>query len=377
MLKYKQITGKYNRTIVVGDIHGCIDELYTLLGKVGFNDGDLLVAVGDIVDRGPDSWGVASFFRSTPNAYCCKGNHERRVAGTILGTCLPAWTQRQTIALLPHDERLDWAEWFAALPLVIETPHCIVVHAQLDPEHSLDEQVERHVCGVGGPAATIPVNEKGIPVWFRGAEFGKPVCVGHQRYNRVELVPDKLYALDTGTAKGGQLTAVSLPDGRIVNVDADRNYYAEARQGWKLQEIRDSHAALPQKTLQTFTLYEADRLLSHVNNLSRDDEELCDSIRDYLDSYLFNAVEADLRDLLDDRFDEVPVEKKERRAFAKSVISCFPSEAVGQIAFQLLNGKHLTMRLIHQFAPHGLLIEIEEIVQSLRYEIERVCDDVK
>jgi hypothetical protein len=77
-----------------------------------------------------------------------------------------------------------------------------------------------------------------------------------------------------------------------------------------LDEQAECHAALPKKTLQTVTLYEADRLLSHVKDLSRDDEELCDSIRNYLDSYLFNAVEADLRDLLDERFDEVPAEKK-------------------------------------------------------------------
>ena len=56
------------KRLLVGDIHGCLDEFSDLLDKAGLGAGDGIVAVGDIVDRGPDSGGVADFFRSNRNA---------------------------------------------------------------------------------------------------------------------------------------------------------------------------------------------------------------------------------------------------------------------------------------------------------------------
>ena len=48
-------------TLVIGDIHGCYDELQTLLDKAGLSSGDKIVAVGDIVDRGPETPEVLGF----------------------------------------------------------------------------------------------------------------------------------------------------------------------------------------------------------------------------------------------------------------------------------------------------------------------------
>lgn len=57
MTPYLNIETAAQRTIVVGDIHGCIDEVWDLLDLTGFSYSDILVAVGDMVDLGPDSWG--------------------------------------------------------------------------------------------------------------------------------------------------------------------------------------------------------------------------------------------------------------------------------------------------------------------------------
>jgi hypothetical protein len=85
MNSYSYAIGKFDPTIVVGDIHGCYDEFQELCRLVKFGARDALVTVGDFLDRGPDSWKVASFFRDVPNAFSVLGNHERRVAGTIRG----------------------------------------------------------------------------------------------------------------------------------------------------------------------------------------------------------------------------------------------------------------------------------------------------
>src|SRR5690606_34883114 len=64
------------RTIVVGDIHGCIDELKELLNKISYNkNNDRLILLGDLIDRGPNSVGTVEFARKN-NIESVLGNHE-------------------------------------------------------------------------------------------------------------------------------------------------------------------------------------------------------------------------------------------------------------------------------------------------------------
>lgn len=67
------------RTIIIGDVHGCLDELRILLQKMNLRTDDRLVFLGDLVDRGPDSAGVVQFARSLSWQHSVKliqGNHE-------------------------------------------------------------------------------------------------------------------------------------------------------------------------------------------------------------------------------------------------------------------------------------------------------------
>jgi hypothetical protein len=100
--------GGFDRTIVVGGIHGCYVALQEQCHLVNFGAQDALVTVGDFLDRGPGSWKVEAFFRDLPNTFSVLGNHERRVAGTTRGTSKPAWSQEQTLSLLPKE---DWDHW--------------------------------------------------------------------------------------------------------------------------------------------------------------------------------------------------------------------------------------------------------------------------
>ena len=68
------------RTLIVGDIHGCYIELQALLDKAGLGDGDAVIGIGDIVDRGPETPQVVEFFQNTPNTMAIMGNHERKHA---------------------------------------------------------------------------------------------------------------------------------------------------------------------------------------------------------------------------------------------------------------------------------------------------------
>ena len=66
------------KTLIIGDIHGCYFELQALLDKAGLGAGDEVIGIGDIVDRGPETPQVVDFFRTTPNAMAIMGNHERK-----------------------------------------------------------------------------------------------------------------------------------------------------------------------------------------------------------------------------------------------------------------------------------------------------------
>src|SRR5262245_22982185 len=66
------------RTIIVGDVHGCRDELERLLEHVGFVRGDQVVLVGDLVARGPDPCGTLELVRNV-GAWSVRGNHEDKL----------------------------------------------------------------------------------------------------------------------------------------------------------------------------------------------------------------------------------------------------------------------------------------------------------
>ena len=68
------------RTLVIGDIHGCLNALEALLDYVSPQEDDVVVTVGDYIDRGPDSKGVIDFlnkYRESNQIITLKGNHEQ------------------------------------------------------------------------------------------------------------------------------------------------------------------------------------------------------------------------------------------------------------------------------------------------------------
>ena len=65
-----------SRTIVVGDIHGCYDELMELMEKVELQDHDRVVAVGDLITKGPKSREVLELFINDKRFSTVIGNHD-------------------------------------------------------------------------------------------------------------------------------------------------------------------------------------------------------------------------------------------------------------------------------------------------------------
>jgi serine/threonine protein phosphatase 1 len=104
------------RTFVIGDIHGCYEELHELLEKSGLTSGDSIITLGDIVDRGPETPQVLNFFRSHPEASSLMGNHERKHLRWSRGELSPAISQRISREQI-GSEYPGALRWMETLPL--------------------------------------------------------------------------------------------------------------------------------------------------------------------------------------------------------------------------------------------------------------------
>ena len=144
-------------TYVVPDIHGRIDLLRDgfvgILAHAGSNFG-AIVALGDYVDKGPDSKAVVDFVRAGPppgwSFFPLKGNHDAMMVEALRDPArMQWWLQRGgddairsyggDLANVPPDD----IEWLDRLALMHIDRQRIYVHAGLDPDLPLDQQIEK------------------------------------------------------------------------------------------------------------------------------------------------------------------------------------------------------------------------------------------
>ncbi len=233
-------------TWVVGDVHGCLEQLDLLLVELSFKKGqDDLVFVGDLVDRGPESVGVVRRVREL-GARCVLGNHDekhiryRRHEAEKLKN--PSYKnpmkfdeEHAGIAMSLSEEDLAFLK---AMPLTLRLgPKLVVVHAGLEADRPADSQSGaairvRHVDGKGRMATTgdpTKVPEGGV-YWNRRWKGPESVIYGHNVHglkepNVYECSPGVFaYGIDTGCAFGGRLTAMNAETKEMVQVQAWRAY---------------------------------------------------------------------------------------------------------------------------------------------------------
>jgi serine/threonine protein phosphatase 1 len=226
------IVGRMGRTIVVGDIHGCFAQLTELLNRFSLRDDDLLVSVGDLVDRGPDPGNVVRLFQERPNSVAVMGNHERKHVRGIYSYAQEI-TRLQLNASYP-----SVVAWMSALPYHFENDHVRVVHAALIPGVALAEQPPELLCGTTAGERLLATH---FPdgYWHERYTGSKPVAFGHHVTGHTPLLRDGIvYGLDTGACHGWNLTAVSLPDGTIHSVPARADHWAAAKAEWQVPVLK-------------------------------------------------------------------------------------------------------------------------------------------
>ncbi|WP_067474792.1 metallophosphoesterase family protein [Actinomadura hibisca] len=220
------------RTVIVGDIHGCFDELLELLEKVEIRPDDLLISVGDLVDRGPAPGEVVSFFRERPNSVALMGNHERKHVRGV-------FSYAQEITRLQLGDRYaETVEWMRTLPYYFENEHVRVVHAAMVPGIPLPEQREEILCGsTRGERELAALFPEGH--WHDHYTDAKPVVFGHHVTGREPMIRDgRIFGLDTGACHGWNLTALCLPDFSVHSVAARADHWSIVMRQWQLPVLK-------------------------------------------------------------------------------------------------------------------------------------------
>jgi len=210
-----------NRTIVVGDIHGCYDELQLLLTKADFGADDRVIAVGDLTVKGPKSREILELFSQDNRFSSVVGNHDLALVNYWKGESVNLKpSQMKTIKELVAGGK-QLLEYLTALPGYIELENHIVVHAGVRPNIPLPNQVIEDLVELRtlGPDRT---DRDGKP-WYQEYNGDKVVLFGHWPSPLPRRGP-KAIGLDTGCVYGYQLTAYIVEDSEFVSVNALEPY---------------------------------------------------------------------------------------------------------------------------------------------------------
>lgn len=219
------------KTLVIGDTHGCLDELQILLDSAAPNlTNDRLILLGDYIDRGPKSYELLEYLQVLQNTYgrnrvvMLRGNHEQ-MAIDYMNKYDSNWFWnggKGTVRSFSNKQSNinDVVKIFESLPLSFTDNHFIYVHAGLRPGINLKDQRASDM---------LWIREEFYQSSF---DFGKTVIFGHTPTSYINgkyypVVMRNKIALDTACVYGGFLSALEIEEGYITRT------YQVASQSYK------------------------------------------------------------------------------------------------------------------------------------------------
>jgi len=239
---------------VIGDVHGCRNELVSLLIELGYvliqdehgRPVDAVppaarkaVFVGDLLDRGPDSPGVLRLVMGmveAGHALCVPGNHESKLVRALQGRQVQVSHGLETtlaqLAAEPPEFRAQVQQFCYGLVshLVLDDGRLVIAHAGLKQEYQGRASARVRSFALYGDT-TGETDEFGLPVrypWAEDYRGSAMVLYGHTPTPRPEWVNNTM-CLDTGCVFGGELTALRYPEKQIVAVPAQQVWYEPAK----------------------------------------------------------------------------------------------------------------------------------------------------
>lgn len=222
---------------VVGDIHGRFDLLDALMKRIGYRSGtDRIIAVGDLIDRGPYCEQVLSILKK-PGFYSVRGNHE----DMIIDYCDALYRiddRRDVIPLVAHNEHIvkNGGRWFLDAPRLIKMAYAATFDRL---PYAIDIKTAHGLIGV--VHAECPVNDwadleaaftnlhkDGFvtrAIWSRERfkhQDTRQIAGVHHVFVGHTIVPDPTTLgnttyIDTGAFDSDRLTAIRLDTMEIVS----------------------------------------------------------------------------------------------------------------------------------------------------------------
>ena len=220
------------RTIIVGDVHGCDRQLREILDKTGPGKDDVVVLLGDLFDRGPDSWEVFQTVKTLAETFgqrfvLLRGNHEEYLTqGKMSLVQRLMWDRVGRGATVKsfkaHGERMeDAAEWIRKNGRLFyrgDGVQCVHAGILVEPIEMNDVQTLVHdhevvtrnrYAGALTVTGHIAIAE---PTWFVGdGKTAERLEYGKWR----PLMEKGVICVDTGCGKGGRLSAMTVEAGRF------------------------------------------------------------------------------------------------------------------------------------------------------------------
>ncbi len=238
---------------IVGDIHGCCDELEALLVKLGYElqssesdslpvyrnpQGRKAIFLGDLVDRGPrilDTYRVVRGMVEAGQALCIPGNHDMKLVRKLQGRNVQiTHGLDRTLAeidALPEDIRDEYiremVDFFRSLisHYVLDDGKLVVAHAGMKESMQGRGSAKVRDFALYGET-TGETDEFGLPIrhnWAAEYRGRAMVVYGHTAVPEPQRLNGTIN-IDTGCVYGGKLTALRYPEDEIVMVTAEKVY---------------------------------------------------------------------------------------------------------------------------------------------------------
>jgi protein phosphatase len=229
---------------IIGDVHGCADELRALLALLAYSpdeagvwrhpEGRRMIFLGDLVDRGPlvvDVLRLVMGMVEAGAALCVQGNHDFRLGRKLNGRNVKVTNGlSETLAQLasePWEFKLAVKSFLSRLPhhYILDDGKLVVAHAGLKESlHGSNSGAAQSFALYGD--TTGEIDEFGFPVrrnWAKKYRGQAMVVYGHTPVPTPEWLNNTIN-IDTGCVFGGKLTALRYPERDIVSVPAAQCY---------------------------------------------------------------------------------------------------------------------------------------------------------
>ncbi len=230
---------------IIGDIHGCYNELNELLDKLGYirnendipvhPDGRKVIFLGDFCDRGSNNTEVLKLainMVKSGNALAVVGNHDVKLVKYLNGKKVQLTygldKTAEELSQQSDDFRKEVHDFMDSLisHYVLDDGKLVVSHAGIKQEYiGRGSSRVREFCIYG--ETTGETDEFGLPVrldWASDYRGRATIVYGHTPSNEVQAV-NGTFCIDTGCVFGGKLTAMRYPEKEFISVDAHEQYY--------------------------------------------------------------------------------------------------------------------------------------------------------